>query len=37
MGIVIVKELVIIIGIGQLKWHGLQEHVDLIDSQDTMV
>ena len=31
MGIIVVEELVVIIGIGQLKWHGLQEHINLVN------
>ena len=37
MGVVVVEELVVIIGIGQFKWHSLEEHVNLINCQDTVV
>ena len=32
MGIVVVEELVVIIGIGQFERHGLQEHINLVNS-----
>ena len=31
MGIVVVEELVVIIGISQFKWHSLQEHINLVN------
>ena len=37
MGVIVVEELVIIIGIGQFKRHCLEEHVNLINCQNTVV
>ena len=37
MGVIVVEELVVIIGIGQFKWHSLEEHVNLINRQNTVV
>ena len=37
MGVIVVEELVIIIGIGQFKRHSLEEHVNLINCQNTVI
>ena len=37
MSVIVVEELVIIIGIGQFKRHSLEEHVNLINCQNTVV
>ena len=37
MGVIVVEELIVIIGIGQFKWHSLEEHVNLINCQNTMI
>ena len=37
MGVIVVEELIVIIGIGQFKWHSLEEHVNLINRQNTVV
>ena len=35
--IVVVEELVIIICIGQFKWHRIEEHIELVNGQQTIV
>ena len=37
VGIVVVEELVVIISVCQFERHSFQEHIDLINSQDTVV
>ena len=37
MSVVVVKELVVVVRVGQLKWHCFQEHVNLVDRQNAVV
>ena len=35
--VVVVEELVIVICIGQLKWHSIEEHIELVYGEETVV
>ena len=37
MSVVVVEELVVVVCVGQLEWHCLQEHVNLVDRQNAVI